>query len=319
MQAQSQPQSQPPAFHFSDQVEHVLVTGATGFVGQHLVRALIADRQHVTVLSRSPRKAIELFGASVQAIRNMDELPSSTKIDVIINMAGARILGWRWTENRKAVLRQSRIGLTKGLTDWIAGADNKPRQLFSASAIGYYGIQAQGDDRALAEDAAPQSIFMSELCQEWEKQAQQATQCGVQVTCMRFGLVLGQQGALPMMLLPIKLGLGGALGSGRQWFSWIHVDDILRAIGFLWGKQGDSLSINFCAPEAVSQLDFSKIAASLLSRPCFMPTLGFPMKLMLGEQSDLLLEGQRVTPAYLLSQGYRFSYPDLRSALRSLL
>ena len=322
-------QQQATTYHFSDQTEHVLVTGATGFVGQILVRALLANRQRVTILTRNPAKAQQLFGSSVQCIHTMQELPNSVQLDVIINLAGARILGWRWTKARKNILRQSRIGLTKGLIDWIARADIKPRQFFSASAIGYYGIQAQGDQRVLTEQAASQTIFMSELCQEWEQQAQQASQFGVQVICMRFGLVLGKQGALPMMLLPIKLGLGGALGTGQQWFSWIHVEDILRGIAFLWSnqpkqenepnKQPNSLSVNFCAPEAVSQLTFSKTAAGLLARPCFMPTPALPLRIMLGEQADLLLEGQRVTPAYLQAQGFEFSYPDLRSALSALI
>jgi uncharacterized protein (TIGR01777 family) len=266
------------------------------------------------------------FDAKANCISAMNELPDSYPLDVIINLAGARILGWRWTAKRKAELRRSRVALTDSIVAWIACAKQKPRLLLSASAIGYYGIQEPDDQRELAEESPPQAIFMSQLCQEWEAAAQASQQYGVHVKCMRFGLVLGQQGALPMMLLPIKLGLGGALGRGSQCLSWIHVDDVLRGIAHLCAidqqadvesKQGGAY--NFCAPESLTQKQFSQIAARILGRLCFMPTPAWPMRLALGEQADLLLEGQRVIPRRLQAQGFRFAYPDLESALKSLL
>ncbi|AZP11065.1 TIGR01777 family protein [Undibacterium parvum] len=312
--------------HFNHQSASVLVTGATGFIGQQLVRALIADGQRVTVLSRNPKQAAWLFDAKVSCIGSMGELPDAYPLDVIINLAGARILGWRWSEKRKAELRLSRVALTDSIVAWIARANQKPRLLLSASAIGYYGIQEPDDQRELAEDSPPQPIFMSQLCQEWEAAAQAAQQYGVHVKCMRFGLVLGQQGALPMMLLPIKLGLGGALGRGSQCLSWIHVDDVVRGIAHLCAidQQADVESrqdgaYNFCAPESLTQKQFSQTAARILGRPCFMPTPAWPMRLALGEQADLLLEGQRVIPRRLQAQGFRFAYPDLESALKNLL
>lgn len=308
--------------HFSDKSEQVLVTGATGFIGTLLVKALLADGQQVTVLSRKPRQASWKFDGRVRVIASMQELPANQHVDVIINLAGERILGWRWSEKRKAELRHSRTGLTKQITEWMARAESKPRLLLAASAIGYYGIQAPGDDRELSESAAPQAIFMSELCQEWEHANQAASACGVKVARMRLGVVLGQQGALGMMLLPIKLGLGGALGSGKQWQSWIHVHDVLRGIAHLWQHEArlplDS-AYNFATPGAVTQKQFSTIAASVLHRPSFFPTPGWPMRLMLGEQADLLLEGQRVVPAKLVEDGFVFDYPDLRSALINLV
>ncbi|MFZ6722676.1 TIGR01777 family oxidoreductase [Undibacterium sp. Ji49W] len=308
--------------HFSDQSEQVLVTGATGFIGTLLVKALLADGQQVTVLSRNPKQANWKFDGKVKAIATMQDLPANQRVDVIINLAGERILGWRWSEKRKAELRQSRTGLTKQIIEWINKADSKPRLLLAASAIGYYGIQARGDDRELTENAEPQSIFMSELCQEWEQANQAASTCGVKVARMRLGVVLGQQGALGMMLLPIKLGLGGALGSGKQWQSWIHVHDVLRGIAHIWQHEASlplDSTYNFTAPESVTQKQFSTIAARVLRRPCILPTPAWPMRLMLGEQADLLLEGQRVAPARLLEEGFRFDYPDLRSALKDLI
>ena len=314
-----------PSVHFGDDVENVLVTGATGFVGQLLVRALLADGQQVTALSRNPERAASILGGRVRCIHGMQDLPSTDRIDVIINLAGARILGRRWSGARKAALLESRVGLTRKLVAWIANAEHRPRLLLSGSAIGYYGIQQQGDDTALAEDSPPQPIFMSQLCREWEAAARGAVVHGVRVACMRFGLVLGRQGALPMMMLPIRLGLGGPLGSGRQWLSWIHVHDVLRGMAHLWQahardgrKRPESSAYNFTAPEAVSQRQFSQTAAQVIGRPSFFPTPALPMRLVLGEQADLLLEGQRVAPTRLQSEGFSFSYPRLRSALESL-
>lgn len=338
----------------------VLVTGGTGFIGQELVQALLADGHDVTVLTRDPRRAAWNFAGRVRCLDNLAALPASAPVDVIINLAGARILGPRWTPRRQAELRESRLGITRQLVDWIARAERKPALLLSASAIGYYGIQAQGDTRVLDEAAEPQAIFMSTLCQEWEAAARAAEVNGVRVVSTRFGLVLGHQGALPAMLLPVWMGLGGRMGSGRQWLSWIHVRDLLRALAHVWQQEWPAASplqsparahespsilatatemesvssparfptgnahppvapaYNFTAPEALSQHDFSRTAAAVLHRPCVLPTPGKPLRCLLGEQADLLLEGQRVAPAALLASGFRFEFPTLRAALTDL-
>ena len=303
----------------------VLVTGATGFIGRLLVQALLADGHQVIALTRNVDQATRLFDGKVRLIGAMAGLAVDEQVDIIINLAGSRILGQRWTASRRQALRASRVKLTGGVVDWIARARHKPLLLLSASAIGYYGIQPQGDSAQLDETAPPQPVFMSDLCREWEEAAGAAAQYGVQVECMRFGLVLGRQGALPMMLLPIRLGLGGRLGSGRQWLSWIHVDDLIAGVAHRWrhalgqasAATGTGAS-NFTAPEQVTQAAFSQNAARVWHRPCFMPTPGWPLRLALGEQADLLLEGQRVTPARLQREGFVFRYPDLAGALRSL-
>lgn len=305
------------AARFGDGPRNFLVTGATGFIGQRLVKALLADGNRVTVLSREPRRAASLFDGRVECVAAMGELPPSRVFDVVINLAGARILGWRWTAARRATLRASRVGLTRKLVDWIAAAEHKPAMLLSASAIGYYGIQKRGDDTVLTEKDGPRPMFMSDLCREWEEAAQAAEAHGVRVARMRFGLVLGTQGALPMMLLPIKLGLGGPLGGGTQWLSWIHVDDLIGGIAHLC-RGGGGGAYNFTAPEVVSQAQFSRTAASVLKRPYGFPTPGWPMRLALGEQADLLLEGQRVFPERLAAEGFVFRHPNLEGALRSL-
>jgi uncharacterized protein (TIGR01777 family) len=306
-----------PAPGFGAAERSFLVTGATGFIGQRLVRALLRDGHRVTVLTRQVRQAAWLFDGRVECVDRMNSLPPSRRIDVVINLAGARILGWRWTAARQAALRRSRVALTDKLVAWIAAAEHKPAMLVSASAIGYYGIQRRGDDTVLTESDGPQPMFMSDLCREWELAAQGAAAHGVSVACTRFGLVLGTQGALPMMLLPIKLGLGGPLAGGAQWLSWIHVDDVIGGIAHLC-RSGQAGIFNFTAPESLTQAQFSRVAAKVLRRPYGFPTPGWPMRLMLGQQSDLLLEGQRVAPVRLLGSGYAFHYPHLDGALRSL-
>ena len=312
--------------HFSDRRLTVLVTGATGFIGQLLVRALLADGHELVVLTRRIEAAQKIFAGQVKCISRMDDLPSDYALNLIVNLAGARILGWRWTEARKKILRASRIELTKSVVAWIARAQHKPELLLSASAIGYYGIQPLGDTTDLNETSLPQPIFMSQLCQEWETEALRAKDAGVAVKIMRFGVVLGHEGALPMMLLPIKLALGGKLATGQQWFSWIHVQDLLRAMAHLYRlnqlEQHEHLTphtaYNFTAPQVVSQWEFSRQAANVLHRPCVMRTPAFAMRLMLGEQADLLLEGQKVVPTNLLRSGFAFQFPTLKSALVDL-
>jgi uncharacterized protein (TIGR01777 family) len=312
-----------PALSFDATRRTVLVTGATGFIGHKLVRALLRDGHDVIALTRSPRQAAWGFDGKVRCIESMHALPADCRVDVVVNLAGARILGPRWTQRRRAALRRSRVKLTGDVVDWVARARRKPFLLLSASAIGYYGIQKTGDQTALDESALPQPVFMSDLCREWEDAAGAAAQHGVQVECMRFGLVLGRQGALPMMLLPILLGLGGKLGSGRQWLSWIHVEDLLRGIAHRWQHAlahpaGSPGVTNFTAPACVTQSAFSQAAARVWRRPCLVPTPGWPLRLALGEQADLLLEGQRVVPRRLQQEGFAFRYPGIEPALRSL-
>ncbi|AXA93862.1 TIGR01777 family oxidoreductase [Massilia sp. YMA4] len=310
------------ALSFGASGQTVLVTGATGFVGRRLVAALLADGQHVIALTRHTARARRLLGDAVRCIGSMAALPLGERVDVIVNLAGARILGPRWTPARKAVLRASRVGLTGQVVQWIAGAASKPRLLLSASAIGYYGVQRQDEPAVLTEASPPQPVFMSQLCQEWEAAAGRAAQYGVQVACTRFGLVLGHGGALPPMLLPVRLGVGGRMGSGRQSLSWVHIDDLVAALAWL-ARRSTELPVqgawNVTAPQCTTQQAFVRTAARLLHRPALLPTPGWPVRLLLGEQADLLLEGQRVVPRRLQDDGFAFRYPDLAEALGALL
>jgi uncharacterized protein (TIGR01777 family) len=303
---------------------HVLVTGGTGFIGRSLVPALVAQGLRVTVLTRRDRLPPPLRLGPVRAVQSLAAIASEERIDAVVNLAGARILGVPWTSGRRADLLRSRVALTDDLVAWMAGR-SKPGCLLSASAIGYYGVQPQQDDAQLTEDAPPQPVFMSQLCEQWEQAAAAALPLGVPVACLRFGLVLGRGGALPMLLLPVRLGLGGPLGGGRQWLSWVHIDDLIRALAHAWktleqAAPGAPVAVyNVTAPEAVRQRDFARIAATVLHRPSFLPTPGWPVRRLLGEQSDLLLEGQRVAPARLQREGFVFRYPQLMPALEALV
>jgi len=324
--------TRPPAIalpvRFGASPQHVLVTGATGFIGQILVRCLLADGHTVTVWTRDVVMATSLFGSTVQSVQRLGEIPAMDHCDVVINLAGARILGPRWSARRQRHLLQSRAGLTNQLVAWIATRTHKPWLLLSASAIGYYGIQPQGDKTELTEAAPPQDIFMSRLCQEWECAAQGATRLGVHVVRMRFGFVLGHQGSLPLLLLPIALGAGGPLGGGRQWLSWIHVGDVIKAMAHVWtiaaqakatGVDGVTSPVyNFTAPGALTQAEFTRVAAQVMRRPFWLSTPAAPVRFALGEQADILLEGQCVAPAHLQQTGFEFVFPDAHSALMDL-
>jgi len=312
-------EAQKPAIHFAEQPQSVLVTGGTGFVGQVLIQHLLADGHQVIVLTRSPKQAAWLFAGKVLCIQKLDELAPRHPIDVVINLAGARILGLPWTKRRKATLQRSRVALTEHLLQALAQRPKPPHLLLSASAIGYYGIQPQGNQDYLDENSPPQAIFMSQLCQDWEQASTQALQQGMSVALMRFGLVIGRQGgAVPMMLLPVKLGVGGRMGSGQQF------DDLIRGVAHVWQRSEQSqaatvTAYNFTAPGVVTQATFMQTAGELLKRPTFFPTPAFAVRTLLGEQADLLLEGQKVVPQALLASGFKFQYPQLKDALQAVI
>lgn len=317
------PSAAPP--YFGSTAQHVLVTGATGFIGRQLVRALRADGHTVSAWTRDPRAAGRLLGDGVRCVARLQDLPPTPSIDLVVNLAGAPIFGPRWTAARQATLLRSREGTTNTLVDWIGALAVKPSLLLSGSAIGYYGVQPQDDPRTLTEASPATPEFMSELCRRWEAAAHAATRHGVRVVCMRFGVVFGRGGgSLPKLLLPVRVGLGGRMGGGRQVLSWVHERDVLRAMAHVRdvasqaGAPMEPQVYNFTAPGALTQERFVRIAADVLHRPCILPTPGWPVRLALGEQSDLLLEGQRVAPERLLQTGFRFEFPDAKGALKDL-
>lgn len=303
---------------------HILLTGGTGFLGQALCRALLLQGHRLTLWVRNAEKAEALFGTAVRHVMRLRDLAPDDMPDVLLNFSGAPILGPRWSPQRKQQLHASRSGVTQALVDWVAASARKPRLLLSASAIGYYGIQAPGDTAALGEDAPPQPIFMSELCQRWEHTAQGMAAHGVAVACVRLGVVLGLKGALPEMLRPFRLGVGTRMGRGDQVLTWVHLDDVVAGVLYLLAQLHHSPDMppsgvyNLTAPYPVSQQEFTDTVCRVLHRPLALPVPAALLQLVLGEQASLLTEGQRVVPQRLLADGYHFRFERLEAALQDL-
>ena len=295
---------------------HILLTGGTGLIGRQLCRLWLSQGHSLTVWSRKPEKVPTLCGAQVRGIARLEDI-GQEPVDVLINLAGAPIADRLWTHRRKALLWSSRISLTETLLAWLESLEQKPHLLISGSAVGWYG---DGGERELTEDSPPVSEdFASQLCIAWEETAQRAEALGLRVVLVRTGLVLSAEGGfLSRLRLPFKAGLGGPIGNGRQWMSWIHIDDQIALIDFLLHQNMASGPYNACAPKPVRNREFAKTLAGVLHRPAFMPLPSFVLKVGLGELSLLLLGGQRVTPMRLLAAGFTFRFTDLRAALDDL-
>jgi uncharacterized protein len=294
---------------------HYLVTGGTGFIGRSLCRELL-KRGQVTVLTRSRRRAESLLRPEVGAIESLEEL-GNLPLQAVINLAGENLTSGRWSARRKAEFRRSRLDCTRELVDWLGQLKEKPGVLVSGSAIGWYG--ARGDEE-LREDSSPGDEFQSELCKDWEAEAQRASQFGVRVCCLRFGVVLGRDGgALARMLPAFRLGLGGPLGSGTQWMSWIHRDDVVSAIQWALARPGAVGAYNATAPASVSNEEFAHTLGAVMHRPARVRMPAAALRLLFGEMSHLLLSGQKVIPARLQEAGFIFRHPELRGALEHLL
>lgn len=294
----------------------VLITGATGFIGAHLVPRLLQDGHELIIMSRSAQKAQKQFGTAIRVITRPDQIQNDEQVDGIINLAGAGIADKRWNEARKKVLVDSRVEITNQLISLISRLEHKPEVMISGSAIGYYGCR--DDDLLLDEHGDVVEDFTHTLCQRWESEALKAQAMNVRVCLIRTGIVLGPGGALAKMLPPFRLGLGGPVAEGQQWMSWIHLDDQLEVICMLLTHDQFSGAYNLTAPEAVTNATFSRQLAAMLSRPAWFRVPAFVLKLILGEGSDLLVKGQRVYPQRLLDAGYQFAYPKLKDALQQI-
>ena len=295
---------------------NILMTGGTGFIGRALVNSLLKEGHKVTVLSRTPDSVNKIIGNKLTTLSNLDQLSSEHSFQVIINLAGAPIFDNHWSETRKKVIRDSRIKLTEQLLAYIERAGVKPELLISGSAIGYYGDQGNS---VLNEASPVHPDFSQRLCADWESTAQQAERFGIRVCLIRTGLVLAHDGGLlQRMLRPFNLGLGGILGSGQQWMSWIHRDDWISIAKTMINNQTMQGAYNATAPHPVTNSAFTKILAQHLKRPALLPLPAWLLKLLLGERSDLVLASQRVLPERLLAEGFSFQYPELLSALTEI-
>ncbi|MBM4287952.1 MAG: TIGR01777 family protein [Deltaproteobacteria bacterium] len=294
------------------------MTGGTGFVGSFLSEQLSRRGHEITILTRSarprPGAAPELrfvSGDPTQPGPWMNEVPEH---DVIINLAGASVF-MRWTEANKKIIRDSRVLTTRNLVEALDSAHNPRTQvLLSTSAIGYFGDRG---DEELVDDAPPGQDFLAQLAQEWEAEALKAQDAGVRVAITRFGIVLGRGGGILEKLVPLfKSFLGGPVGSGRQWFSWIDQSDQLRALLFFLEHPNLQGAINFTAPNPVRNAEMAQALGQVLSRPSWVPAPAFMVKLVLGEFAQVVLGGQRVLPKKLLEAGFSFEYPTIEAALR---
>jgi uncharacterized protein (TIGR01777 family) len=295
---------------------NILVTGGTGFIGQALVNSLLKDDHKVTVLSRTPEAVTKTFGPEVMTLLNLDQLTIEQSFQTIINLAGAPIFDHHWSDSRKQIIRDSRIKLTEQLIAYIERAAVKPDLLISGSAIGYYGDQGNTE---LNELSIPHHDFSQQLCADWENAALRAEQFGVRVCLIRTGLVLGHDGGLlQRMQRPFKLGLGGTLGNGQQWMSWIHRADWISIAKLMISNASMQGAYNATAPHPVTNSEFTKTLAKHLKRPALLPVPAWLLKTLLGERSDLVLASQRVLPERLLNENFQFQYPELLSALTEI-
>ena len=293
---------------------HFLITGGSGFIGSALCRSLVADGHRATVLTRNPARARPRLPAHVGLVEALDAVDD---VDAIVNLAGENLAAGRWTAKRKRAFFDSRVGTTRRLLEWIARQQRKPRVLVSGSAIGWYGPCG---DEELSEESPSGTDFSAGLCRAWEAEAIKAEAFGVRVCRVRTGIVLDRDGgALKKMLLPFRLGIGGRMGDGRQWMSWIARSDLVALLRWLAEGADASGAYNGTAPTPVRNAEFARTLASALHRPALLATPALALKLLFGEMADLLLTGQRVLPVRATASGFHFRYPDLASALGAIV
>ena len=300
--------------------EHILISGGTGFIGQHLIPVLLQQGHQVTVYGRDSDKTQQMLGDAVEAVSDLQQI--KRPVNTIINLAGANIGNSRWTAANKQGFVMSRVGTTQALLAWAKQQPQPPQRLINGSAIGYYGIdETQQWQQVCDESSPPQPVFMSQLCQKWEAATDGFKQLHTQVVKLRLGVVLGRGGGVfPVMMRPIQLAKIGKVGSGRQPLVWIHMDDVVAVVLWLMAQpHWHSEVYNVVAPQITSQADFVNTACHVLKTraPLRMPAT--VLRLILGEQSELVLNGQKVAPKHLIEQGYVFQFADLNHALTDLL
>ncbi|QIK54536.1 TIGR01777 family protein [Dysgonomonas sp. HDW5B] len=295
----------------------IFITGGTGLVGSHLISRLLQEDHTITVLSRNIEKAQAILGNNLEFCDSLEKLTSLDEYDAVINLAGEPIAGKRWTELQKQRLCQSRWQITKKLTQLIKSGENPPQIFISGSAIGYYGNK---EDVIITEDTEPHEEFTNKLCKAWEAFAMEAESSKTRVCLLRTGIVLSSKGGMLAKILPIfKLGLGGTMGSGKQYISWIHIEDMVGIINFLLTAPQIKGAVNMTSPTPVTNKEFSKTLAKVLKRPCIFNVPSVIISLFMGEASTLLLDGQRAIPKKLELNKYQFRYKDIQSALANIL
>jgi uncharacterized protein (TIGR01777 family) len=298
----------------------ILITGGTGFVGSQLTSRLIKDNHEVTILTRSLKGA----KGSLPGISYLEGDPTKKgpwqeaikNHEALINLAGASIFS-KWTEEHKKAIRESRVNTTQNIVEGVPPQSQKQFTLFSTSAVGYYGFHG---DEELVEESPPGNDFLARIAVEWEGEALKAREKGSRVVITRFGIVLGEKGgALGQMIPLFEKYIGGPIGSGKQWFSWVHIKDLAEAFSFLLKHPEILGPVNVCSPNPVRNKDLAKALGKALHKPSFIPAPGFMIKLVLGEFGTVILEGQKVIPRRLLESGFTFRYPDIDAALQKII
>jgi uncharacterized protein (TIGR01777 family) len=294
----------------------IAVTGATGFIGRSLCAELVRRGHQVVALTGDPERARTVLPAAEAVHWSKGEPRPLPSVDAVVNLAGEPVAG-RWTPEKKRRLRESRVDGTRRLVAAIRAMDPRPSVLVSVSAVGYYGDRGE---ETLTEASAPGDSFLAHLCRDWEAEAAQAEEIGVRVARLRLGVVLDRDGgALQQMLTPFRLGVGGPLGSGRQWFPWIHRADVVGLFLFALETPTAVGPVNAVAPEAVRNRDFTHTLGRILHRPTLLPAPPFALRLLLGEFAGELLGSQHVVPDQARALGYPFRFPQLEPALRDIL
>ncbi len=295
----------------------ILMTGGTGFLGTHLCALLLREGHQLTIITRQPQVVFTRYNGKARALRRLADLTVNDSFDVVINLAGEGLADKPWTHQRKLAIYTSRVNLTEELVDWMRRVKKQPQLLISSSAIGWYGNQP---NTILDEDSSAHDEYLHQLCHDWEQAALTAEKLGLRVCILRTGIVLGRNGGMLRRLLPIfGFHLGGRLGDGNQWISWISLHDYLAAVQFLLHNPKLSGVFNLTAPQPVTNTDFTDALAGLLHRKTFIHVPSTLLRLMMGEMATLLLGGQRVLPSRLLDAGFSFRSPSLLKALHSEL
>jgi uncharacterized protein (TIGR01777 family) len=299
----------------------VFITGATGLVGQHLVERLVERGDHVICQTRNAEAAASRLPDGVEIVEANPVVPGPWQeaiatCDAVVNLAGDSVGEGFWTRGKKRRIRRSRLSTTFNIVQALEERE-QPAVLVSASATGYYG---DGGARALGEDSETGHGFLARLACEWEHTAQQAESEAVRVVLVRIGVVLAKEGgALPKMMTPFRLGLGGPLGNGRQYFPWIHVEDLVRVFLFALDEPQLRGPVNASVPTPPMQKELAAALGRALGKPAFMPAPAFALQLLLGEKADILLASQRVVPNVLKAAGFKFRYGELEEALADLI
>ena len=300
----------------------ILITGGTGLIGSALAKSLVDSQCDVTVLTRSPDRHQPSVPKGVQ-LQKWDGKTDTgwghlvSHVDAIVNLAGAGIADGRWSSSRKEQIRESRIGAGQAIVSAIRSAESVPKVLIQSSAVGYYG---PGGDQVMTEQSAPGTDFLAQVCVDWEASTEAVESMGVRRAVIRTGVVLSPKGgALPKMALPFRLFAGGPLGSGKQYFPWIHIDDEVGAIRFLLENGEASGAYNLAAPNPPRNKEFVRHLGRVMRRPSLMPTPSIALRALFGEMSTVLLDGQRAGPSRLQEAGYEFTFPEPVAALHDLL